>query len=80
MSMLIDPVVSTYCDRACATARVVTSRRTRVLRGWAHCSYGADSGDNSGASREAAPPDARFNPAEGFRICLSRSRATTGEV
>jgi hypothetical protein len=69
MSMLIDPVVSKqFC------------RRTRVERGSAgYGSYGADSGDSSGASRDAEPPDARFY-AVGFRICLSRSRATTGEV
>jgi len=69
MSVLIDPVVSTYCFR-----------RTRVERGSAgYGSYGADAGDSSGASRDAEPPDARFY-AVGFRICLSRSRATTGEV
>jgi hypothetical protein len=53
---------------------------TRVERGSAgYGSYGADSGDSIGARRDAEPPDARFCVV-GFRICLSRSRATTGEV
>ena len=69
MSVLIDPVVSTYCFR-----------QPRVERGSA--GYGisvADADCPSGASRDAEPPEARFY-AVGFRICLSRSRATTGEV
>jgi formylglycine-generating enzyme required for sulfatase activity len=66
MSVLIDPVVSKQF-----------SSRVRVERGSA-CS-GSDSGDSRGASRDAEPPEARFY-AVGFRICLSRSRATTGEV
>jgi len=66
MSMLIDPVVSMqFC------------RRTRVERGGA--GSGGDFGGTDGASRDAEPPEARFY-AVGFRICLSRSRATTGEV
>jgi len=66
MSMLIDPVVSKQF-----------SRRTRVERGGA--GYGGDFGGTDGASRDAEPPDSRYY-AVGFRICLSRSRATTGEV
>jgi hypothetical protein len=69
MSMLIDPVVSTYCFR-----------RTRVERGSAgYGTHVATPDCPSGASRDAEPPEARFY-AVGFRICLSRSRATTGEV
>ena len=69
MSVLIDPVVSKQF-----------SRRTRVERGSAgYGSYGCESDDAAGASRDAEPPEARFY-AVGFRICLSRSRATTGEV
>jgi hypothetical protein len=69
MSMLIDPVVSKqFCGR------------TRVERGSAgYSSYAAARGHLHGASRDAEPPEARFY-AVGFRICLSRSRATTGEV
>ena len=66
MSMLIDPVVSKQF-----------SRRTRVERGGA--GYGHALSEPDGASRDAEPPEARFY-AVGFRICLSRSRATTGEV
>ena len=67
MSMLIDPVVSTYCFS-----------RTRCERGSADFELGAFT-DAVGASRDAEPPEARFY-AVGVRICLSRSRATTGEV
>jgi hypothetical protein len=69
MSVLIDPVASKQF-----------SSRARVERGSA--GYGicvADADCPSGASRDAEPPEARFY-AVGFRICLSRSRATTGEV
>ena len=68
MSMLIDPVVSTYCFG-----------RTRVERGSAGYGSGSDVSPTRGASRDAEPPEARYY-AVGFRICLSRSRATTGEV
>jgi len=66
MSVLIDPVVSKQF-----------SRRMRAERGGA--GSGGDTGGTDGASRDAEPPEARFY-AVGFRICLSRSRATTGEV
>jgi hypothetical protein len=71
MSMLIDPVVSTYCFR-----------RPRVERGsagYGGVGFGVGPADSSGASRDSEPPEARYY-AVGFRICLSRSRATTGEV
>jgi hypothetical protein len=72
MSMLIDPVVSTYCDHACAIARDRFGR-TRVERGSAGYGCGvSDPCELIGASRDAEPPDARFY-AVGFRICLSRS-------